>query len=209
MPITPSWSESTVITPQVLARGSTLRATLDLRTKHGARLLIRLGRGGTAALTNGVDVLIRTLWNNDVAAGGPHPASVSPQLSQTAAANSTTVDADSASGQAVLNVASTTGFVAGDFICIQDSGGGVTRLEFQRISKITNPGASGELNMDRPLAFTHTAAQADTVRNKSDAWTPWLPGGSLYEVIFDYGDDAAGDSVTVEVRAQTYDQDNT
>lgn len=46
------------------------------------------------------------------------------------------------------------------------------------------------------------------MRNKSDAWAPIIiSGGSLYEVIFDYGDDAAGESVTVQCLAQTYDSD--
>jgi hypothetical protein len=64
------------------------------------------------------------------------------------------------------------------------------------------------VTLDRPLAFTHTAVQADTVRNKADLWNEiWLAGGSLYAVIFDYGDDAAGESVTISAIARTYDYD--
>lgn len=203
MGLTPVWTDNvSVIAAAVLARGSTTRGTLDLRAKFGARLFIRMGRGGTTGLTNGVDVLVRALVNNG-AAGGASPAAVIPLLSQTAAGASTTVAADSASGQAALNVALITGFAAGDLICVQDADAGVTRLEFHRISKT----ATGVLTLDRNLDYTHTAAQADTVRNKADAWTPWLPGGALYEVVLDYGDDAAGDAVTVGVIAQTYDSD--
>lgn len=198
-----------VVAAQVLARGSTVRNTIDLRQEFGAYLFVKIGRGGTTALTNGVDVLIRRLLNNDGAsAGAAHPAGTPALLSSTTAATSTTVDADSNSGQATLNVASTTGFAAGDIICIQDSGGGVTRLEWQRISKITNPGAGGELVLDRNLTFTHTGAQADTVRSKADVFAPvWLPGGALWEVVFDYGDDSAGESVTVQALAQTWTED--
>jgi hypothetical protein len=200
-----------VIAATVLARGSVARGTLDLRSKFGADLFIKIGRGGTTALTNGVNVLVRKVVNNDGAsAGASHPTGGYESLSTTAAATSTTVDADSNSGQAVLNVTSTTGFAAGDIICIQDAGAGVTRLEFHRVSKITNPGASGELNLDRNLTFTHTAAQADTVRNKSDVFAPiWVRGGSLVAVVIDYGDDSAGESVTVQALAQTYDVDTT
>jgi hypothetical protein len=210
--VTPVWTDSTVVlAPQVLARGSTVRGTLDLRAKFGAFLHLEMGRGGTTALTNGVDILVRQLWDGDSAAthSPTQPAGMPALLSSIVAATSTTVDADSNAAQATLNVTSTTGFAAGDIICIQDAGGGVTRLEFHRVSKITNPGASGELVLDRNLVFTHTGAQADTVRNKSDVFAPiWMPGGSYYEVIFDYGDDSAGESVTLSALAQTWDSDS-
>lgn len=204
---TPVWTDpvSAIIAAQVLARGSTVRGTLDIRSKFGAYLFLKLGRGGTTALTNGVDVMARRLVGNAAATVGyENPAGTPALLSQNAAASGTTVSTDSNSGQAALNVASITGFAAGDIIAIQDSGGGVTRLEYHRVSKT----ATGILTLDRNLVFTHTAAQADTVRNKADVWAPlWLPGGALWEVIFDYGDDAAGESVTVQALAQTYDSE--
>lgn len=200
---TPTWTDNvSVIAAAVLARGSTSRGTLDLRAKRGAYVLIRIGRGGTTALTNGADVLIRRTINNDAAI---HPAPTPHLVTSIAAAASTTVDADSNSGQADLNVTSESGFAAGDLICIQDSGGGVTRLEFARVSKV----ASGVLTLDANLKTSHTGAQADTVRNKSDLWSVWIDGGATYEVVIDYGDDAAGESLTVEVKAQTYDSDTT
>ncbi len=208
--VTPNFTDNlSVVTAQVLARGSTVRGTIDLRTKFGAYVFAKIGRGGTTALsggtTPGVDVLMRRVLNNDVAvAGGVHPAGIPAYLSSIVAASSTTVNVNSNSGQAVLNVASVTGFAAGDLICIQDSGGGVTRLEWHRVSKVSG----STLVLDRNLQFSHTAAQADTVRNKADVFAPaWLPGGSLWEVIFDYGDDSAGESVTVQALAQSYDSE--
>lgn len=197
----PTWTDNvSVIAAAALALGSTTRGTLDLRTKYGAYLFLRIGRGGTTALTNGVSVLARRLINND-AAGGAHPVDIE-LLGSYAAASSTTVASDSASGQATLNVASVSGFVAGDLVCIQDSGGGVTRLEWHRVAKT----ATGILTLDRPLQYTHTAGQADTVRNKADVFPPqWINGGALYEIVFDYGDDSAGESVTVQALAQTLD----
>lgn len=204
---TPSWTDNvSVIAAAVLARGSTTRGTLDLRSKHGAYILAKVGRGGTTALTNGVNFICRRVLNNDTAAaGGVHPVMFD-FLGSSAAANSTTVNSDSNSGQAALNVASITGFAAGDTICIQDAGGGVTRLEWHRVAKT----ATGILTLDRNLQYTHTAAQADTVRNKADVFAPfWIDGGSLYECIFDYGDDSAGDSATVACHAQTLDSYST
>ena len=199
-----------VVAAQVLARGSTVSGTLDLRSKLGAWLYAKIGRGGTTALsggtTPGIDVLIRRVVNNNTAtAGGVHPVGMPALLSSTAAASSTTcATSDSNSGQAALNVALITGFAAGDIICIQDSGGGVTRLEWHRVSKT----AAGILTLDRNLQFTHTSAGADTVRNKADVFAPiWVPPGSLYEVCFDYGDDTAGDSATVQCLAQTLDSE--
>jgi hypothetical protein len=188
----------------VLSRGSTSRGTIDLRSKIGAYIFPKIGRGGATALTNGVNVLIRRVLNNDTAqVGGVHPVGINLLSIATAANLNTTVDADSNSGQAVLNVASTTTVVAGDIICIQDSGGGVTRLEWHRVSKVS---AGVSVTLDRNLQYTHTGAQADTVRNKADVFSPvWVDGGSLVEVIFDYGDDSAGESVTVQALAQSWD----
>src|SRR5262249_7620073 len=157
--------------------------TLNLKTKNGARLFLDIGRGGTTALSNGIVAQIRPIANdgvNDI----PHPGGLSPLLSSIAAATSTTVSSDSAAAQNALNVTSVTGFAADDIICIQDAGGGVTRLEWHRVSKT----AAGILTLDRNLIFAHTAAQADTVRNKADSFVPiYLPGGASYEVVIDYG----------------------
>jgi hypothetical protein len=206
---TPVWTQAvSVVAAQVLARGSTVRGTLDLRALFGARIFARIGRGGTTALAGGTSVgvnfMARAINNND-AAGTAHPGSGNARLSSIAAAASTTcATSDSNSGQPALNVASITGFAADDVICIQDADAGVTRLEWHRVSKT----ATGILTLDRNLQFTHTSAGADTVRSKSDVFDPiWLFGGSLYEVIFDYGDQTAGESVTVIATAQTYDSD--
>lgn len=206
----PKWTDNvSVVAAQVLARGSAVTSsnTLDLRTSYGAFLSVKVGRGGTAALTNGVDVLVRQVMNNDTARAGGNVAAGSGFLSSIAAANSTTVNVDSNSGQRELKVAAITGWAAGDWLCIQDADAGVTRLEFARISKLTVGSGTG-VTLDRNLKYSHTSAQADTVHNKSDVWNEiWMQGGSLWEVVFDYGDDAAGDSVTVVAVARTYDYD--
>lgn len=210
--VTPSFTDNvSVVAAAVLARGATARGTVDLRSKFGAYLFVKIGRGGTTGLTNGVDVLIRRMPNNGAAStvGGKHPAGIA-LLSSTVACNGNTTIAGSNAnaGDVEIHTASVSNFVVGDIICIQDGDAGVTRLEWARVSKLTVASGTG-LTLDSPISFTHTTAQADTVRNKSDAFAPvWLAGGSTYEVIFDYGDDAAGESVTVQAVAQTYDSDS-
>lgn len=207
--VTVSFTDNvSVVAAQVVAKGATARGTLDLRSKFGAYLFAKIGRGGTTALTNGIDVLIRRMLAAGAAGtvGGVHPFQMD-LLSSIAACNgNTTISGTNvAAGDVEIHTAAVTNFVAGDLICIQDAGGGVTRLEWARVSKLTVASGTG-LTLDSPVLFAHTTAQADTVRNMADVFVPiWLDGGSLWEVIFDYGDDAAGDSATVQAMAQTYD----
>lgn len=212
--ITPSYTDNvSVVAAAVLARGSLARGTLDLRTKIGAYLFVKMGRGGTTGLTNGVAILIRRVLNNNTATpGGAHPGGVMLPSSYVACNGNTTVNGTC--GPAVtgyeneLITVAVTNFAVGDIICIQDADAGVTRLEFHRVAKLTIHTGTG-LTLDRWLQYAHTAAQADTVRNKADVFMPvWIEGGSLYEVIFDYADDAAGESVTVQCLAQTHDSNS-
>ncbi len=198
------WTDNvSILATQTLARNANVSATIDLRTKRGAMLFPRIGRQGTTALTNGVDFLVRRTLNNNASTQN-HPAPIAQVTSQSAAASSTTCSgSDSNSGQKTLNVASTTGFAVGDYILI---GGGTAREEWARVSRVTS---STALLLDRNLGYTHTTGQADTVRSKADVFSPvWVDGGATVEVIFDYGDDSAGESVTVECLAQTYDSDS-
>lgn len=204
----PAWTDNvSIIAAVVLSRGSSTRGIWDLRTKVGGYLFGKIGRGGTTALsggalTAGLHLICRRVLNNESQAVGIITPGQIDLLGSNAAANSTTVNSDSNSGQAALNVASVTGFAGEDMILVQDSGGGVTRVEWARVAKT----ATGILTLDRNLVYTHTAAQADTVRNKADSFGPiWLDGGSLWECIFDYGDETAGESATVQALGQSWD----
>lgn len=191
-------SGTAVISSQTLARGSSVSSTYAMGSKLRARFLVRVGRQGTTALTNGVDVIIRPSVNANAIAHPQGPVFTS----QTAAAASTTcATSDSNAGQKTLNVASSTGFAAGDYLLI---GGGTAREEWARVSKV----ASGVLTLDRNLTYTHTTAQADTVRNKADLWVYDYEGPGTVDVVVDYGDDSAGESVTVEVLVQSDDSIN-
>ncbi len=204
--VTPNWSDNqTIISDQVVTRGTTVRGTLDLRAKIGAVIFAAVGRGGTAAITTAPSLQVRrTLANNTI----EHPANgASRALGTVAATAVTTVNADSTAGQAVLNVATSTAFAAGDLISIQD-GTAVTRLEFKRVSKVGGAGTAQTMTLDSTLEYTHTAVQADNVRHLADVFADfWLAGGATYAFVYDYGAATAGDNLTVRLRAQTYDSD--
>jgi hypothetical protein len=70
---------------------------------------------------------------------------------------STTVDADSASGQKVLNVAATTSFNVADAVLINSGG---AREEWNEIASIQ---AGVSLTLQNNLRYQHTAVQADAV----------------------------------------------
>jgi len=197
---TPVWTEIIVLASQTLARGSSVNGTLDLRTKIGAYLFLKVGRTTAVALTDGVYVRVRrTLANNTVFHPGPTYAVTS---GFAAATGSTTVSTESASGQKNLVVTTTTNFVDDDILLI---GGGTASEEWARVSKIT-AGAPGTLHLDRNL--TNIQAVAKTVIHKADVWAPpWIQGGCTYGIVFDYGNDAVGDDVRIECKAQTYDSD--
>ena len=79
----------------------------------------------------------------------------------------TYVDADSNSGQTVLNVASTLGYKVGNTVTVNSGG---ARAETLTISSIQN-GVS--LTMTGNLAYTHTAAQGDAVEIIKDLLTDY------------------------------------
>jgi len=70
----------------------------------------------------------------------------------------TTVDADSAAAQKVLNVAATTNFAVGELVVINEGG---AREETRTIDTIQD---NVSLTMTEILTYAHTAVQADTVK---------------------------------------------
>src|SRR5438067_5716584 len=195
---TPNWTDNvSVIAAATLTAGNKTRGTIDLRSKFGAFLFVRLGRKGATAPGSAIQVQVRRVLNND-AAGGIHPGAAIPLAGNTSTGQATTVSSDSASGQNVLNVASVTNFAAADTICIYDSS--FARLEFHRVSKVSG----STLVLDDNLGYSHTAAQADNVTRMADVFSPlWLNGGSLWETVVDYGGTGTGSDYVVEARAQT------
>ena len=203
----PSWTDTgaTVIAPVALGRGEVERGTIDLRAKFGAYLFLGLGRGGTTALTNGVNVEVRRMLNNGgiLMPGSPHFAA----LSDTVAAIAKQINngAGYTAGTSAFATDGTGTPASDEDLCfwgktaVQADGTSLPDLEFLRASKFSSP----TLTVDSPCKVAKINDELFT--NKANLWSVWCPGGCVYEAIFDYGDDAAGETVAVVCYAQTLD----
>lgn len=194
---TPTWTgNNSLLAITTVARLGISRTTFSLNNKWGAYVYVWMGRGGTTALSNGVDIRIRRTFNN----GAFYPAGPVVNLrSSIAAAASTTCTASgnpNPAGSTTLTVASTTSFASQDLICIQDNATPTTLTEWAKVSSVTS---STVLQLDAPLINAHNNT-GHTVRNKADAWSIWIEGGPgasiTHELIIDYGNNAAGDTAT-------------
>jgi hypothetical protein len=211
--ITPVWTDTgtTIVAPQCLARGNNLRATFDMRLKYGCRVHIGIGRGGIAALTApGVSVICRAIPNN----GAIRNAQPYFQFSTSSPASA-----------AVLKLVNNLpGYVAGTTVFAVDNAGnsaledidcmwGVTAIpanatalptmEFGRVSAFT---AATAITWDAPTLFTH--ADNEIIVSRAECGQFELPGGQVYELIFDYLPHAAGDSAAIAAWLQTYDSNS-
>jgi len=207
--ISPNWTDSiAVIAPTKLSASTGYaRGTIDLRSKRGAKLFCKLGRLTTTVLATAINVYVRPLINGGVAAATiPYTHPTAPQFqSQIAVTVCPTVNTNALAGAKSLTLSAGTSIVAGDIICISDSGGTTfNRLEFKTVSKVV----TNVLTLAEPLEFDHSSANADIVSRLADVF-PYIPlaGGSVYEVIFDYQVSATGGDVVVLAHAQSYDTD--
>jgi hypothetical protein len=180
------------------------RGTLDLRTKRGAWLFLACGMVDNTVTANGVNIYVRPLLNNGAATLGAGRGSVAEFLYVTSGTIAkTNQNTDNAAGDTAMNVDSVTNFAAGNKVMIADTG--LARVEFGRLSKT----ATGILTLTSPSLYAHANADNDVYTNQADFWAVFVPGGALYEVIFDYGDDATGSNVMVTAKAITYDAEAT
>jgi hypothetical protein len=147
------------------------RATLDLKTKRGATVLVRIGRraattpsrAGYVAIRNtDNDTIVHSSQRFDVAMQGP-----------TTAAASTTLSAGSSAGTNTVSLNSATGFAVGDTVCISTSGG---NMEFNRI--VAFSGTTFTLEFNLRLA----AASGATFSNLAEIRSLYIPGGDIYEI---------------------------
>ncbi|KKN77709.1 hypothetical protein LCGC14_0356830 [marine sediment metagenome] len=162
-------------------------AEWDLTSKRGGMLFLYVGREATGTVT-GLPVRINVRRNAD---DGPSVNSSLSRVGGAVSANATTINVNS-SGQ-ILQVASVSGFAAGDFIVVGDMAVG-TRVEFARVAKVV----ASTLVLDDLMKGPHTSAQADVVTNQADLWQMWVPGGVNVTIQADYG---AGGGPDVVIRA--------
>lgn len=197
------WSDNiTIALPQVLARASSVRFTQDWSAKYGGYLSLNIGHSGTTALTNGVDVYVRrTFGANTIHTPG---AMVSMKNTVTAANARTLGTASAASGASGVVIASAAALVPPNVHCLLNAtatitAGTYTSAMFRRLAKAITT----SLDYDTPFDFAVIAASV--IYDQADSWTVWVDGGCTVEIIFDYGDDAAGENVVIAAYAQTLD----
>ena len=174
IPVTPTAPVVTAIqAPVVIASGSlgTL-ATLDLKTRIGAWLYVRMGRRVGTALTRAAYVSIRRTDDNSIV----FPAQTFDVVSQTATAQSTTVGTASAVGDGTVILASATGFAIGDTICLHSDDTNASRVEFARIVNI----ATNTITVERNFRSAHSVG--DRVTSLADVRQLYIPGGDIYEI---------------------------
>lgn len=164
---------TSVESPVVIASGSlgTLR-TLDLKTKFGAWLYVRMGRRVATALTRSAYVAIRRTDNDSLVL----PNQMFDAISQTATAQSNTLSANTAVGDGTCVLTSASGFAIGDTICLHSDDTNAQRVEFARIVNI----ATNTLTLERNMLVAHTSG--DRVTSLADVQSIWLPGNEKYEI---------------------------
>lgn len=113
-------------------------------------------------------------WQALTGSPDAHSVNANP-LFRTVTATTTSVDANSASGQPVLNVADTTGFAANLAIAIDEGG---ARDEAKSILSVQ---AGVSLTLRSNLTNTHTAAQADPVTTRAYSDLHLLDGSPCRE----------------------------
>lgn len=199
-----AYSESTILAARTLTRGSTKRGTLDISADNILRAEIRLavGRSGTTALTNGVDVLVRRLYDSTIRHMSPILAV---RTTVGASVGKTQVNGAMSVGDAAILVDSLTNFTAQDQVCFWGTATDPTTLsndaaqadlEFCRVSNIVTA-----LTLGLDAGVLIAKKDNEYVTDQAEHFSCWCPGGSIYEVIFDYGDDAAGDLVAIQALA--------
>jgi hypothetical protein len=168
---TPTYSQ--IEAPVVIASGSlgTLR-TLNLRTKFGAWLYVRMGRRGATSLTRAAYVAIRRTDNETLV----FPVQIYDAISQTATAQSNTLSAAASIGDGTITLTSATGFAVGDTLCLHSDDTNANRVEFARIVSIS----SNTLTLERNLLAAHNSG--DRVTSLADVQQIWLPGNEHYEI---------------------------
>lgn len=195
----PHWTgQTTAVQAQTtVAPAANQRATMDLRSVYGAMLYVNVGRSATTAITgNPMTLVVRPLHNNGARR---HPANPHGRLAGSAAALAPTISGTQNAPQTSLTLSSTTSMVAGDLICV---GYGTANEEFCRVSKVTS---GTVILLDAPTINNH--ANSEIVTTQAESWAIPIPGGHLYEVIFDFGACSAGPTLSVSAWYETYDYD--
>lgn len=212
-----------VVAAQCLLISNLVRGQIDLRQKIGAYLTIDVARISTTAFTNAIDVVINRLFGTIT---GSSPTATSDRRScnntfgfqSTLTASGTVtsqLNASAAVGDSSIAIkTSNTGFTAYGSRCAiigATAPGSITNTTaitaFEVLEMSATSGAGPwTLTTRSKVAIAHSAN--DYVTNVVDTFNRWLPGGFIYEVVFDAYNIAAGAGAIVRAIAQTYAGDD-
>lgn len=207
---TPTWTDSAtaLITAQCLARGGAIvRATLDLRTKYSARVFAGIGRGGTTAIApSGVYLIIRQFPGN----GAIRCVTPFAQfMTSTSAAILKLINNGPGypAGTTSMTTDGTGTPAIDDWYCfwgetaIPAGTTALPRLEFCRVTNQAGPGTT--LVVDSPII--NAVVDNMIMTSKAEFYSIDLPGGSVYEFVWDYLSHSAGESVAIGAWYSTMD----
>ncbi|MDE2467767.1 MAG: hypothetical protein KGL35_03255 [Bradyrhizobium sp.] len=205
----PSWSDAINVQPVALvAVGATLRATLNVQNKFGAKLFIRAMRLSASAPSNGLYVAVRRILNGTPAGGAAgvditHSKALLALTDVTTASSLTTLNGAPTIPGSTVTLTTAIGFAGNQHVGIVNSATTPTVIEFARTSKIS----ANTLTLDRPLTNTGLGT-GNTITNNAFILPPvtveGTPGNAEIEVIFDNGLETTV-AYAVEVWAQTLD----
>ncbi len=169
---TPTYTQ--VLAPAVVATGNVGTVnTLDLKTKRGAILIVRIGRRNGTALTRSGYVAVRRNDNDALVVPNTNRDCLIPLG---ASIGSQTVSSGGGTGATTVTLGANTNFAVGDTICLASDDSSANRVEFARIVAI----ATNTLTLERAFRTTHNAA--DRVTTQAEVFEVFLPGGDIYEI---------------------------
>lgn len=167
--------------------------TLDLKTKFGAYLYVRIGRNAATALTRAGYVAVRPTDNQTLI----FPNTNYDCVSSTGAVNATTLSAGASIGATTASLTSATGFAAGQTVCLNSSG---SRIEFAQVCDLTTT----TITIDRSGGWRVAHNSGDTITWGADVFRVWLPGMDVYEIT---PVNNSGQTLIIGVDAAVYDSD--
>lgn len=195
--ITPNHSTSVVLANTTIAPGAGAYATLDLRGKYGANVIINMGRLSSSNLSGTpFQVIIRPTYGNK-AVRCPADMYGRMAISTTACTVTTLTSSMTAGTDYSATLSSASGF-AGDMLVAINPGN--SDFEVLRISKVSG----STVYFDSTCAQSHSSGAG--IVTLGESWSIDLPGGNLYEFCFDYAL-ASGPSICVSAHAMIHDYD--
>jgi len=196
----PKYTESQILAPYCIQRGGCHRVTADLRSVISGRLFVAIGLSGTTTYTNGPVCRVQPTLNNDGATRF-YSASPKPELT-----------CYTVVGRRLIN--NSGGYSAGASSFAFDGTGGTVwgvgdSLFFWGVDTI--PGTTGALSpangcellrvskgTTTPVVTTTPCKYAkidNEIFCQGYSAVYDLEGGHTWEVVFDFGDDSAGDAI--------------